>query len=273
MYGIGQFAQLAHVSLRTLRHYDEIGLLRPATVDPTTGYRFYRAGQLRDLNRILGLKDLGFTLAEITRLVEEQVTTEQMLGMLRLRRADAERAAAEERRRLDRVAARIQLLEGEPEVNDLDTAIVVKPLPALHLVVASEPVDGFDVEFGPIFGPLYARLGAALEVAGVVPTGPSVALYEEQDDGRIDVVAALQIPPDAQIEADGVSIRHLPPIDRAATLVYHGPMSGCGAGYQRLEQWMSAAGERPVGFSRELYLDCDGDPESWVTELQFVLGP
>ena len=59
MFGIGDFARHGRVSVRMLRHYDAIGLLRPAHVDPGTGYRYYRAGQLADLNRIVALKDLG----------------------------------------------------------------------------------------------------------------------------------------------------------------------------------------------------------------------
>lgn len=51
MFGIGQFAQIAKVSVRALRHYDDVGLLRPAAVDPTTGYRSYVAAQLPSLNQ------------------------------------------------------------------------------------------------------------------------------------------------------------------------------------------------------------------------------
>ena len=61
MLAIGDFTRLGRVSVRMLRHYDAIGLLRPAHVDPTTGYRSYRAAQLAELNRIVAFKDLGFT--------------------------------------------------------------------------------------------------------------------------------------------------------------------------------------------------------------------
>ena len=70
MFSIGEFARLGAVSIRTLRHYDEIGLLPPAEVDPVTGYRFYSAKQLRQLNRIVALKDLGLTLGQIRQLLD-----------------------------------------------------------------------------------------------------------------------------------------------------------------------------------------------------------
>ena len=63
MFTIGDFARHGRVSVRMLRHYDAIGLLRPARVDPASGYRYYAADQLARLNRIIALKDLGFTLA------------------------------------------------------------------------------------------------------------------------------------------------------------------------------------------------------------------
>lgn len=62
MISIGDFARLGRVSVRMLRHYDEIGLLRPARVDQSIEYRYDRAVQLSQLNRIIGLKDLGFFL-------------------------------------------------------------------------------------------------------------------------------------------------------------------------------------------------------------------
>ena len=65
MIKIGDFARLGQVSVVTLRHYDEIGMLKHVTVDSSTGYRYYSVAQLPRLNRILALKDLGFSLEQI----------------------------------------------------------------------------------------------------------------------------------------------------------------------------------------------------------------
>jgi DNA-binding transcriptional MerR regulator len=86
MFSIGEFARHGRVSVRMLRHYDAIGLLRPASVDGVTGYRFYRASQLAELNRIIALKDLGFTLGQVQAILAEQVSAAELRGMLRLRR-------------------------------------------------------------------------------------------------------------------------------------------------------------------------------------------
>jgi DNA-binding transcriptional MerR regulator len=85
MYGIGTVARLAQVPVRALRHYDDLGLLNPAWVDPRTGYRYYTPELLLRLRRILVPRDLGVPLTEIGRLLDEDVTVEQLRGILRLR--------------------------------------------------------------------------------------------------------------------------------------------------------------------------------------------
>jgi len=271
MFVIGQFAQLAKVSVRTLRHYDDVGLLRPAAVDQTTGYRSYVAAQLPELNRILVLKDLGFTLAEITRMIEAGIGTDELVGMLRLRQADAERQAAEEQRRLTRVAARIDILTGVLDMTDTDTAIVVKALDPVRVAVIGEQAEGFDAEFGPIFGRLYPALFAELGRCGVTPAGHTYGLYDARDDGTIDVIAGVVVAPDAELESDTVQLRDLPAVERAATLVHAGSMDTITRSYAILDHWIGAAGESPVGFGREVYLDCPEDQDDWITELQFAL--
>jgi len=84
MFRIGEFSKLSQVTVKALRYYDEIGLLKPAKVDPFTGYRYYSADQLPRLNRILALKDLGLSLAQISRLLDGDLPPAQIRGMLRM---------------------------------------------------------------------------------------------------------------------------------------------------------------------------------------------
>ncbi|GLY97718.1 hypothetical protein Acsp02_49720 [Actinoplanes sp. NBRC 103695] len=87
MFRIGEFANLGRVSVRMLRHYDAIGLLRPARVEKPSGYRYYTAAQLTSLNRIVALKDLGFTPEQVQAMIDEKVDAGELRGMLRMRRA------------------------------------------------------------------------------------------------------------------------------------------------------------------------------------------
>lgn len=70
MFLIGEFSKISRVSKRLLHYYDDIGLLKPAYIDQTTGYRYYRAGQLPRLNCILALKELGLTLDQIKKMLQ-----------------------------------------------------------------------------------------------------------------------------------------------------------------------------------------------------------
>jgi DNA-binding transcriptional MerR regulator len=113
VFGTGAFARLAQVSVRTLHHYDDIGLLPPARVDPQTGYRWYAADQLHRLNRILALRDLGLPLTEVREVVDDEVSLDELRGMLRLRQAEAHERVAAEAERLVRVEARLRQIEME----------------------------------------------------------------------------------------------------------------------------------------------------------------
>src|ERR671911_3226667 len=90
MLKIGDFSRLGQVSVDTLRHYDALGLLEPTEVDPSTGYRYYSARQLGSLNRILALKEVGFSLEEIARILQEKLTNEELRGMLKAQLLRAE---------------------------------------------------------------------------------------------------------------------------------------------------------------------------------------
>lgn len=116
MFSIGEFARHGRVSVRMLRHYDAIGLLRPACVDRVSGYRFYQASQLAELNRVIALKDLGFTLQQVQTILEEKVTAAELRGMLKLRRAEIHAQIEAETARLARVEARLMTIEDEARV-------------------------------------------------------------------------------------------------------------------------------------------------------------
>lgn len=88
MYSIGDLAQLGGVTPRMLRHYHDLGVLVPVEVDGATGYRRYNETQLADLFQVLALKDLGFSLTQITRVVKGGVGPSELRGMLLLRRTE-----------------------------------------------------------------------------------------------------------------------------------------------------------------------------------------
>jgi DNA-binding transcriptional MerR regulator len=111
MFKIGDFSKFSKVSVRMLRHYDQLGLLQPAHVDPATEYRFYTADQLPRLHRIIALQDIGFTLEQIRGLLARPVSAEEMRGMLLLKQADLQNKVQADMDRLSRIADRISQIE------------------------------------------------------------------------------------------------------------------------------------------------------------------
>src|SRR6185503_18508308 len=138
MFRIGEFSRITRVTVDTLRYYDALDLLKPVKVDPFTGYRYYSAKQLVSLNRILALKEVGFSLEEIARILQEKLTNEELRGMLKaqLVRAESDVQAAESRRK--QILARLQNLNLEDDMPAYE--VVLKPVETLTVAAIRETV-------------------------------------------------------------------------------------------------------------------------------------
>ena len=113
MFRIGDFSNLSQVSIKALRFYDEVGLLKPTFVDGATGYRYYSANLLPRLNRILVFKELGFSLDEIASLLQDNLNPDQVRQALRNKRSDLSRRIAKEQARLAQVESWLMKIERE----------------------------------------------------------------------------------------------------------------------------------------------------------------
>jgi DNA-binding transcriptional MerR regulator len=267
MFTIGEFARHGRVSVRMLRHYDATGLLRPARVEEASGYRRYTAGQLARLNRIIALKDLGFSLDQVREMLDEQVSAAQLRGMLRLRRAELQSRLTADAARLAQVEARLQIIEREGTMPADD--IQVKQIPAVRVAELTATAASLEpASITPVIQPLYEELGSRLGQAGVTPVGPAIAYYEDAPDGD-GVVVHATLPVNAEPRGGhGFAIVDLPAITRAATVVHRGSMDNVMSTIQVLARWIDDNGYRSSGYPREFYLECPADPAQWVTELQ-----
>lgn len=265
MIRIGDFSTLSRVTIKTLRYYDEVGLLEPASVDPLTGYRYYAYEQLPRLNRILALKDLGFSLDEIRQLLADALTPEQMRGMLKLRQAEIRQRVQDETERLARVEARLRQIEQE---EDMSYDVVVRPVEPL--MVAS--VRGI-VPTPPEQSALWNVLESYLETQHVLPTGPCLSLYHDDEFKEVDWDIEVCEPINAPLrETEQVKVRQLPGAPTMACAVHHGPFVTIGQAYDTLMKWISENGYHITGPCREVYINPAGgdqnDPET-LTEIQF----
>ncbi len=223
MFAIGDFARHGRVSVRMLRHYDAIGLLRPAHVDPATGYRSYDAGQFAELNRIVALKDLGFSLEQVRTMIADEITPAEVRALLTIRRAELESTVAESVARLAQVESRLRGIEGALPTAD----VVIKELPAVRLVGLTTTAASFTPEdIGPVIRPLCAELGRRLPDAAVRPAGRLTCLYERSQRSEDEAVVRATVP--ASIDAEG-NLNGLEVVDLPAT-------SGRDAGTSRADR-------------------------------------
>jgi DNA-binding transcriptional MerR regulator/effector-binding domain-containing protein len=264
MFTIGEFATIGRVSVRMLRHYDTLGLLTPARVDPHSGYRSYGADQLRRLNRLLALKDLGFTLDQVGQLLEDDVSPDELRGMMRLRQTELVEQIAADRARLARVEARLRIIEGEGSMSTTDVTITATPGVRLASLRGHAPSAGLE-DVGPVVSGLFERAGALAAGSG---HGEAMASYQTLEDGSLDCRAGFVLP-DATHAPDGLEVVELPALESAAVLQHHGCMEDIGGSYQRLAVWIEENGYRTDGSARERYLVSYPEPEDdWVTAIE-----
>ena len=270
MFRIGEFSQIARVSGRLLRYYDSIGLLRPQRIDPTTGYRYYSAGQLERLNRILALKELGLSLDQVARMLDDKISTAEIRGMLALKKAELERSLAEEAARLRHIESRLTQIEQQGSLGDYD--VVVKSSAATPVLSTRAVYVSFD-----------EVIAALREIAQAVRTQVAVTARENMvvvahcdfDDENLDleigvtlnraVNKPVRLPSGAQL-----ALTELPASETLATIVRTGPLYQSHLAFGKLGVWMEANKYEIAGPCREVFLDMPfqlpGDP---AVEIQF----
>jgi DNA-binding transcriptional MerR regulator len=268
---ISDLARIARVSPRMLRHYDEIGLFKPNLV-LENGYREYSVSQVPMLNRILALKDLGFSLEQLTELLRKDFALGRLRQLLEQKRAELEARVLEEQERLERVEARLRNIELEDNMTEYD--VTVKTLPA-QLVASVK--DGTLEKRTPDglrdIGAYFETMWAHLEKHGPdVNNVPNTLLWHGQnvtDEPEAELVVPLERPIP---ESDHVRVLEIPPVPTAATLEYRGRYDDehMTNAFKALHRWVELNGYLTLGATRQVFLggDGSGNPHQFLIELQ-----
>ncbi|MCD4706657.1 MAG: MerR family transcriptional regulator [Candidatus Sabulitectum sp.] len=266
MIRIGLFSKLCQVPVKTLRYYDEIGLLKPAEIDRFTSYRYYSIAQLPRLNRILALKDLGLSLDQIARLLAEDIPIEQLRGMLRLKEVEIQQQMRKEQEKLSLVAARLKQIEQEDEMSKYD--VVIKKVESQRIASVRDVIPAY-----PEQGALWGELETMLSQKKIKRTGSCFTLYHS-DEPKIDAEVCEPIAGDGSLPADArVQTRELHGTEVAA-VIHHGSFATINEAYGSLVKWIETNGYQFNGPCREIYLQPpaetgnQNDPDT-VTEIQF----
>jgi DNA-binding transcriptional MerR regulator/effector-binding domain-containing protein len=272
MFRIGEFAQIAQVSGRQLRFYDELGLLRPEHIDAQTGYRYYSIRQLPRLNRILALKELGLSLEQIGPLLENEISPAELRGMLTMKRAQVEQSLREEAARLRHIESRIAQIDRQGGMQDYD--VVLKSVPAAPVLSLHCVCGGMDD---------VVRMVSAVALEGGRQIRPGlrdkliVVARNDGDDDTLDLDIGFTLTRSANAEvriAGGHLLRagELPAVETMATIVRPGTNAASHTAFGTVGVWIEANGYEIAGPCREVFLEpITGPPgfDAALVEIQF----
>lgn len=278
MFRIGDFSRLARVTIKTLHHYDEAGLLQPAHVDPQTGYRYYAAAQLQILQRILLLKDLGFSLDQIRDLLVTPLRASEFIESLEERRTALLADIARDQSRVRKLDALRESLEEA----SVALAVTVRDVPAIcvHSIRARVP------HFGEPVQQLFESAETAVARLRARADASPFMIFHDQDyrEEAADIEVCIPVKPNA---ANTLLTRTIEAASSVGCLTYQGPYDQTAPLYNSMLIWMERSGLRIAGPLREVYHRFGADQsgyrlpphmmaassKDYVTELQVPVAP
>ena len=249
-YRIGEFADLSGVSTKTLRFYDEVGLLRPASIDPRTRYRYYLPRQLEELGSIIALKDIGLSLAEVRNLIRKAGSNEDRRQML----ADLKKSVEDSIHTANNSLHWINAALKELEAAERPIPVIVKRRPAVLIASVRSRMQSYSEVRN-----LQEQLLNALPVQSIGDLRGVLwhsCLSSGTIEGEMFVALKERLPARSFYE-----VKHLPPATLACA--YTGEEDDCDT-YKAIVRWMEVRGYLLAGPKRELYLD-------QLLEVQFPL--
>lgn len=264
MLQIGEFSKICMVSVKTLHHYDKIGLLVPAEVDRLTGYRYYQAAQIDTMNYIQRLKRYGFSLVEIQSMLsvseKDELRTKLRQQKEKLKREQQEMAII-----LNELQTHISVFErtGDIMTYQKGYAIEIKNSPAMN-VLTNRAMMGVD-EFGKYYSTLFERVPKE----HVTPTGLNGARYYDKEFNHESSDVEVFIEIKEKEKADAV----MEPCECAMT-IHRGGYSTLSEAYGAIVSWIIENGYEIAGAPFELYIKTQFNtpsPEDWETEVYFPI--
>jgi DNA-binding transcriptional MerR regulator len=269
LFKISTFAKLSKLSLKTLRYYDQIGILKPRRVDHDTGYRYYSADQLLELNRILLYKELGFTLPQIAQLLQEDISHEQIQGMFRLKRSEIQHMIDTEQAKLTRIEERIQLMEKDGQwENGQEIRIKAEAGQTFMFYSAGGREEHIPALLLHLDSLLTKELRQRIQ-------GPQVVLWREMDgkEDEFEFEVGYYVTDEPAAVPEPFQLRNLPPEPSIASMAFHSHSNFDVAACVYLARWIEKNNyqikENEPG--RELYLPLSPEQDAQYIEIQIPI--
>lgn len=259
LYKIGMFAGMNHVTVKTLRYYDEQNLLKPLQVDNENGYRYYGAGQVAELHRIMALRGMGFSIEDIRSIisgVEEK-------KLLQAKKQEILREIA---------AFTAKLAAVESYLNKADAAlsepVLIKKLPEVTVCTMTHSIESYDALFE-----LMPRMGEEMERLGCSCAEPDYCFmhyldsWDKENDVSVEICEAVT---EKKQDSDKVTFKVFPEVE-AACVFHKGSYDTMYKSYEIIMNYLEENGYEICGSIRESYIDGIWNQDSeteWLTEIQ-----
>lgn len=259
LYRIGMFAQMNHVTVKTLRFYEEKGLLLPAKVDEMSGYRYYTMSQMETLHRILALKELGFSIEDIRRL-NRSASEKDFLSKMK---SDI----LEQISQLTLKLSKLETYLSNPE-NSLDNPVMIKTVPACICANVEQVLDDYSQLFDYM-----PEMGALMEEAGCRCTDPEYCFTHYPEPGYMEEnihVETCQAVREKKEVAGVLRFKEFPQIE-AACIYHKGPYTEFARSYDAVLKYIEENDYEICGGIRESYIDGIWNRDSedeWLSEIQ-----
>lgn len=259
---IGRFSQICRLTVKALRHYDDLGLLKPALVDPQSGYRYYSLGQVAVADRIRALRAIDMPLEEIAAALREDdpaaLSARLTVQQRRLEQQIADLEAS--------MAALLRMLE-PGESTRYDIAVVAVPEQPIVTFGAVAP----PAELSRVIPRTMAAVEGHLQRCGAAPAGPPFVIYHDGGDSDIFVME-IGYPVAAPLASEGGFTARTRRATPAVFTVHSGPYDLLSHAYAALAAWIADEGHEADGPPWEIYPTAgERSPQDYRTEIYWPL--
>ena len=265
---IGEFSKMMQVTVKTLRHYEQKGLLVPDEVDEWTGYRYYNITQMQRLNTIRGLQRQGFTLEEIKELLEDGAQTPSIEQL-------TQKIEETERHLQLLMERRNQLLKWMDSHKQIKTMekFSIQSLPEIIVASHREVISGYSA-LGLLcvnkIGPEMQRLGCKCPPPGYCFT---IEHNQEFCAENIDIEYCEQVE-EMGVDSDIIQFKHLDAVPKALCMKHVGPYERFHESFIEAFAYMEEQGYKMAGALRTSYIDGawnQENPEKWLSIIQIPI--
>ena len=265
---IGEFSKMMQVTVKTLRYYEQKGLLLPYEVDEWTGYRYYSIEQMQRLNIIRGLQQQGFTLEEIKELLEDG---EQMPSIDQLTQK-IEETEHQLQLLIKRRSQLLKWLDSHKQIKTMEQ-ISIQSLPEIIVASHREIIPNYDA-LGALcvnkIGPEMQRLGCKCPPPGCCFTIEHNKEYRSTD---LDIEYCEQVEEMGK-DSNIIQFKHLPAVEKALCIKHVGGYEYFHKSVAEAFSYMEEQGYKPVGHTRICYIDGvwnKDNPEQWLSIIQIPI--